>query len=183
MQQKKRRIEEKVLMPMSGVSSQPGIVSFKPKIARSKEQNSADALKIVGSAKGYACIHATPSGSWERFIHPSGPKIDGRLTIGSAKQPPSARPITTPELKTSGNNKKAREWYFFSLTISAVIVLITPILPFPKPAMIRQNITAGTVVEKPNPILAIMDIKRPATIVGFLPYVLAICAHGREVAN
>jgi hypothetical protein len=123
----------------------------------------------VGRAKGKALIHATPCGSLEKLNFPVGPNSQGRLTIGSAKQPPNASPITTPELKTSGSSRNARLWYFLSLTISAVIVRITPIFPFPIPATTRQHITAGIVVENPNPTFAIMDSVRPMTMLGFLP--------------
>lgn len=60
---KKRRMKEIDLRPISVLSSCPGIVSFNPKIARMSEQNRADALKIVGRAKGYVRIQATPCGS------------------------------------------------------------------------------------------------------------------------
>jgi hypothetical protein len=69
------------------------------------------------------------------------------------------------------------------LTISAVIVRITPIFPFPIPATTRQHITAGIVVENPNPIFAIIDSVKPMTMLGFLPQRSAMLAHGTDVAN
>lgn len=145
------------------------MVSSSRKTARNKLPIRTAALKMVGRAKGYARIHATPCGSSDMFKIPDGPKNHGRLTIGSARQPPNASPITTPELKTNGRSKNARLWYFRSTTISAVMVRMTPMLPFPMPASTRQHITAGSVVEKPKPIFDAIDSSKPKMIVVFLP--------------
>jgi hypothetical protein len=86
-------------------------------------------------------------------------------------------------LNTNGRSRNARLWYFLSLTISAVIVLITPVFPFPMPAKTRQHITAGMLVENPKPMFEIMESVSPIIMLGFLPSLFATLAHGTDVAN
>jgi hypothetical protein len=70
-----------------------------------------------------------------------------------------------------------------STTISAVIVRITPIFPFPIPATTLQHINAGILLLKPKPRFDTILRTRPMVMDGFLPQRLAIEAHGNEVAN
>ena len=116
-------------------------------------------------------------------MRPLGPKSDGILGTGSAKHPPNASPMIVPRLKTSGSSKNARLWYFFSFTISAVIVRITPILPLPIPAMVRQNIRAGMLLANPNPRFEMTVAVKPIVIAGLRPHLSAIWAQSMLVAN
>jgi hypothetical protein len=51
--------------------------------------------------------------------------------------------------------------YFFSLTISDIIVLITPTFPFKAPPIIRKTKACQNVLENPNPRHEIMVPNRP----------------------
>jgi hypothetical protein len=55
--------------------------------------------------------------------------------------------------------------------------------PFPIPARTLQHITAGMVVEKPNPRFDTIDIVNPTSMLVFRPYRFATYAHGMDVAN
>ncbi len=66
------------------------------------------------------------------------PKISGKFPAGSDVIPPIIGPIMLPIFATIGKIKNALDWNFFSLTISLIIVLITPTLPFKAPPNIRH---------------------------------------------
>ncbi|KUI73034.1 hypothetical protein VM1G_11866 [Cytospora mali] len=70
-------------------------------------------------------------------------------------------PIIIPMLKVMGNKRKALDWYFFSLTISLIIVRSTPTLPLVTPPRERNNKACQNVVLKPKPTHDIMVPVRP----------------------
>lgn len=63
----------------------------------------------------------------------------------------------------------ARDWYFFSLTISEIIVRITPMFPFKTPPKHLNETAARKLWENPNPSMEIMVPSSPIHITLFLP--------------
>jgi hypothetical protein len=64
-------------------------------------------------------------------------------------------------LNVMGSIKNALLWYFFSLMISLIIVLITPMLPFKTPPRQRNATAMGKLWEKPKPMMLHMVPSRP----------------------
>lgn len=160
-----------ITRPKSQSFSFDARLSFSHSVARRRHVAKTAPLKSAGRAYGYLMVQATPCGFPEKLNTPVGPNSEGRFATGSAKHPPIANAITLPELNISGGARNARVWCFRSFTISAVIVLITPSIPFAIPANILQNNNIPIVLEKPNDRFAITLMVSPMRIVGFRPYV------------
>jgi hypothetical protein len=62
-------------------------------------------------------------------------------------------PTKTPTLKIMGKIRKALLWYFLSLMISLIMVLITPTLPFNMPPRHLKVTAMVKLREKPKPIM------------------------------
>lgn len=172
-----------IRIPWSLSSSFPGSVSLSPRIARMRLMPRAIALIMTGSAYGYFSVQATPPSFLPTFSRPFGPNSQAILITGSAKQPPKASPATMPELNTKGRIKNALVWYFLSFTISAVIVLITPVFPFPSPAKTLQKNNAATLLENPKAMFAITLASNPIVIIDFRPYISDSLPQSMLVAN
>ena len=83
----------------------------------------------------------------------------------------------------NGSSRNALVWYVFSLTISAVMVLMTPMLPLARPAMILQNRRAAKVLEKPKAKLERADTNKPNRIIDLRPCESESRPHGIEVVH
>ncbi len=99
--------------------------------------------------------------------------------------PPKTGPIITPMLKHIGISRNARDWnllqsgiftimaledaYFFSWTISAIIVLMTPTFPFSAPPRVRKKAAWRNDVENPKPTQERQVPRRPISKTIFLP--------------
>lgn len=104
-----------------------------------------------------------------------------RFLTGSARHPPIARAATLPELNIKGGARKARVWYFRSFAISAVMVRITPNIPFAIPASILQKSSIPIDLENPNERFAITLIVRPIRMAGLRPYLSERLPHSMLV--
>ena len=78
-------------------------------------------------------------------------------------------PTKTPTLKIIGKIKKALLWYFFSLMISLIMVLITPTLPFSIPPRHLKDTAMAKLRENPKPMMLSIVPSSPRYIVLFRP--------------
>jgi hypothetical protein len=65
--------------------------------------------------------------------------------------------MMTPILNVMGRSRNARDWYFFSCTISLIMVLKTPTLPFVAPPRTRKKRASRKEVENPKPTQEMPD--------------------------
>ena len=81
-----------------------------------------------------------------------------------------------------GKIKKALDWYFFSLVISAIMVRMMPTVPLMAPPKARQQAAWTKVVAKPYPKQLTAVPVKPTKSTNFLPAALESAAFPHTMA-